>query len=218
MVNINQKSGMQKMITKKQLKIFQVFAKQPFAKLERKLIKQLTKEKSTNALTLALNQFLKEGIIKSAKVGKSYLYSLNLNNYLTYHYIALASYQRIEKNVKTTIQITKEELDKVTLFYSLVIFGSYAVQEQNRTSDLDIAIIIEEKNRREKVEIALNAAKQKSLIKIDSHIITKKELIEMLTNEEENLGKQIARKHLVLNNHEIFYKIVKEGIKHGFTI
>ena len=40
----------------------------------------------------------------------------------------------------------------------------------------------------------------------------------MLINDEENLGKQIARKHLALNNNQIFYKIIKEGIRHGFTI
>lgn len=204
------------MITQKQLKMFQVFAKQPFLKLERKQIKQLAKEKSTNALTLALNKFLEEGIIKSTKVGKSYLYSLNLDNELTYYYVALANFQKIDKNTKITVRIIKEELEKVTPFYSLVIFGSYAFQEQKKTSDLDIVIIIEDKIKQ--VEIALNIAKQKSLVQIDAHIITKKEFIEMLTNEEENLGKQIARKHLVLNNHEIFYKIIKEGIKHGFTI
>lgn len=206
------------MITQKQLKIFQAFARQPFLKLERKQIKKLTKEKSNNALTLALNKFLEEEIIKSTKVGKSYLYSLNLDSEITCNYIALANFEKIDKNTKRAIKITKEEVEKVTPFYSLVIFGSYAVQEQKKTSDLDIAIVIESENKRKQVEVVLNIAKQKSLIPIDPHVITKKELIEMLTNEEENLGKQIARKHLVLNNHEIFYKTIKEGMKHGFTI
>lgn len=206
------------MITQKQLKIFQVFAKQPFAKLERKQIKQLTKEKSTNALSLAIKQFLEEEIINSTKVGKSYLYSLNLGNELTYHYMALANFQRIEKNVKKTIKIINEEVNKVTYFYGLVIFGSYAVQEYKKISDLDIAIIIENEEKRKQIEAVLNIAKQKSLMPIDPHVIIKREFIEMLTNDEENLGKQIARKHLVLNNHEIFYKIIKEGIKHGFIV
>lgn len=206
------------MLTQKRLRIFQVFAKQPFAKLERKQIKQLTKEKSTNTLSLALKQFLEEEIIKSSKVGKSYLYSLNLDNGLTSHYIALANFQRIDKNVKKTIQIINEEISKATYFYSLVIFGSYASQEQKKTSDLDIAIVIEDESKIKQIEAVLNIAKQKSLTLIDPHVIIKREFIEMLTNDEENLGKQIARKHLVLNNHEIFYKIIKEGIKHGFTI
>ncbi len=206
------------MLTQKRLKIFQVFAERPFSKLERKQIKQLTKEKSTNNLSLALKQFLDEEIIKSTKIGKSYLYSLNLDNELSYYYMALANFQIINKNIKRTTRIINEEINKVTYFYSLVIFGSYAIQEQKKTSDLDIAIITEEQNRKKQIEVALNIAKQKSLIPIDPHVIIKREFIEMLTNDEENLGKQIARKHLVLNNHEIFYKIIKEGMKHGFTI
>src|SRR3989344_2303732 len=206
-----------KMLTNKQLKIFQIFAKQPFAKFERKQIKQFTREKSTNALSIALKQFLKEDVIKSSKVGKSYLYSLNLDNDLAYYYVALVNSQRVDKNVKITISIIKDELDKITPFYCLVIFGSYAIQEQKKTSDLDIVIITEDEAKRKQIETALNTTKQKSLLPIDPHVITKKELIEMLTNEEENLGKQIARKHLVLNNHDIFYKIIKNGIKHGFA-
>ena len=60
MVYIYQKGG--NMLTQKQLKIFQIFAKQPFAKLERKQIKQQAKEKSNNALSLALKQFSKENL------------------------------------------------------------------------------------------------------------------------------------------------------------
>jgi hypothetical protein len=43
-------------------------------------------------------------------------------------------------------------------------------------------------------------------------------MIEMLLNDEENLGKQIARKHMNVYNHQIFYDILKEGIKNGFRI
>jgi len=45
-----------------------------------------------------------------------------------------------------------------------------------------------------------------------------KKLAEMLKNKEENLGKQIARKHLAVYNHRIFYEIIKEGMKHGFRV
>ena len=32
----------------------------------------------------------------------------------------------------------------------------------------------------------------------------------MLNDDEENLGKQIARKHLAVHNHQIFYDLIKE--------
>lgn len=206
------------MLTEKQLKIFQVFAKQPFAEFTRKQIKQISKEKSNNSLALAIKQFNKEGVIKGQKVGKSSLISLNMENDIVYYYIALANNKRINNMVYRTIQIVKRELEKITPFYSLAIFGSYASQEQEKTSDLDIAVFIDSEDKRRNIEAALNSAAQKSLLPIDVHVITKDEFIEMLSNDEENLGKQIAKKHLGIHNHQLFYCLVKEGMKHGFRI
>ena len=42
------------------------------------------------------------------------------------------------------------------------------------------------------------------------------EFLEMLMVDEENLGKQIARKHLSIYNPHIFYSLLKKGIKNGF--
>lgn len=206
------------MITEKQLRIFQVFAKQPFAEFTRKQVKQISKEKSNNALSIAIKQFSKEGVIKEQKVGRSSLISINMENDIIYHYIALANNQRINNMVHRTIRIVKTELEKITPFYSIVIFGSYADQEQGKTSDLDIAVFIDSEAKRRNIEAALNSAAQKSILPIDVHIITKDEFIEMLRNDEENLGKQIAKKHLVVNNHQLFYCLVKEGMKRGFHI
>ncbi len=121
------------MITQKQLKIFEALAKKPFTKLERKEIKSLAKEKSNNALSLAIKQFTKEDIIKIQKIGKSFLICLNLDNDLTYYYLALANFEKMNKDVQVALKIVKEEIEKVTYFYSLVIFGSYAIQEQKNS-------------------------------------------------------------------------------------
>ena len=204
------------MITEKQLKIFEAFAKRPFAEFTRKQIKKDTKQKSNNALALTINRLKKEEILAERKIGKNGILTLNMANDLTVQYIALSNNKRLDKTAKTVITRINEEIAAITPFYSLTVFGSYAVNEQKESSDLDIAIFIETKNKQKQIEAALNSARMKTLIKIDSHIIPKKEMIEMLTNDEENLGKQIARKHLAVHNPQIFYEIIKEGIKHGF--
>lgn len=205
------------MLTKKQLKIFGVFVKKPFAELTIKQVKQESKEKSNNTLASAISRFKKEEIVIEKRVGKSGLLTLNIANDLTLHYLALANNQRIDKPVKTAIKRLKDEISGVTKFYSIVIFGSYAINNQKETSDLDIAVMVEQKEEMKYVESAINSAKLKILINIDVHVIPQKEFIEMLTNNEENLGKQIARKHLVVHNHAIFYELVKEGMRHGFN-
>lgn len=204
------------MITKKQLKIFEIFAGKPFAEFTRKQIKKESKEKSNNALALAINLLKKEEVLMEKKVGKSGLLTLNLNNDLTYQYIALCNNQRIKQAVKLSIKRLKEEIGEDTNFYSLVIFGSYAAGEQKETSDLDVAVFIEGEEKRKQIIASINSAKLKAPLEIDAHVIPKAEIMEMLANDEENLGKQIARKHLAVHNCQIFYDILKEGMKRGF--
>lgn len=206
------------MITEKQLKIFEVFAKKPFAEYTRKEIKKESKEKSNNGLALAINLLKKEEVLIEKKIGKSGLLTLNLDNDLTFDYIALCNNERIHHIAKLALENLKKEITEDTPFHSIVIFGSYATGEQKKNSDLDIAIFIENKEKRKQIEASINSAKLKSVLEIDAHVIPKEEMLEMLTNKEENLGKQIARRHLAVCNHRIFYEIIKEGMKHGFRV
>lgn len=206
------------MITQKQLKIFEVLAKKPFAEYTRNQIKEEAKEKSNNTLALAINLLKTEKVILEKKVGKSGLLTLNLDNDLTYYYIALCNNQKISPEVKISITKLKEEINLITHFYSMIIFGSYAIGKQKTTSDLDIAIFIDNEEKKKQIIAAINSAKLKAPLEIDAHVILKAEMIEMLMNDDENLGKQIAKKHLAMHNHQIFYDLIKEGIKHGFRI
>jgi len=202
------------MITEKQLRIFEVFAKKPFAEHTRKEIKLLSKEKSNNLLSIMINSLKKEGVILEKIVGKSGLLTLNLDNDLTYHYLALCNNYRMNHLVSLCIKTLKDELNSITPFYSVVIFGSYALGNQKKESDLDIAVFVHKENR--KINASVNSTKLKTPLDLDVQVISRKEMIELLTNDDENLGKQIARKHMAVHNHHIFYDIVKEGMKNGF--
>src|SRR3989344_1029762 len=206
------------MLTQKQLRIFEVFAKHPFAEQTRKVIKKQSKEKSNNALALAINQFKKERVVLERKIGKSGILSLNLDNDLTIHYLALCNTIKIPNIVKHAVDGLKQEISEETPFCSIGLFGSYAEGNQKKGSDLDIAIFIEHAQTRKKIEALVNSAKLKGVTEMDVHVIPKAEMLEMLANKEENLGKQIARKHLAVHNHRIFYDIIKEGMDHGFRI
>jgi len=206
------------MITEKQLKLFEVFAKRPFAEYTRKEVKQESKEKSNNSLASAVNLLKKEDVLMEKKIGKSGLLTLNLENDLTFYYLALCNNNRITHKVKLALESLKKEISEDAPFYSIVIFGSHAVGEQKKDSDLDVGIFIENEDKRNQIGALANSAKLKSVLEMDVHVIPRAEMIEMLTNKEENLGKQIARKHLAVYNHRIFYEIIKEGMKHGFRV
>ncbi len=204
------------MLTKKQLSIFGALIRDIFKEYSYKELKNLSEEKSNNAFQLAIKEFKKENLIKERKVGTSRLYTLNIENELVYHYLSLVAQSKLSKQANEEIKLLKRDLEKYTLFYSLVIFGSYANNTRKKGSDLDIAIIVQDKTKEKEIKIALNSANNKALIKIDAHIITIEEFLEMLKVDYENLGKQIARKNLPIHNINIFYKIIKRGIENGF--
>ena len=204
------------MITGKQLRIFEVFAKKPFAEYTRKDVKKESKEKSNNALALAINRLKKEEVLIERKIGKSGLLTLNLENDLTIYYLALCNNNRIPHNIGLVLESLKKEISEDTPFYSMVIFGSYAGGGQTKDSDVDVAVFFDANEKRKKIEALINSAKLKIDVEMDVHAIPRPEMIEMLADKEENLGKQIARKHLAVYNHGIFYEIIKEGMSHGF--
>lgn len=205
------------MLTKKQLKILQPFIRNIFKGYGQREIGRLAKEKSNNTLQLATAQFEKEKIVISHKVGTSKIYQINLDNELSYDYLTLLKYEGLSKEVYQSIEVLKKQIEKYTLFYSLVIFGSYVVGEQNKESDLDILLLIPDKTQENNMKIAKNMASTKSLLELDIQIITFDEILLMLTNKEANVGKEIARKHRAVHNINIFYKIIRKAIEYGFN-
>jgi predicted nucleotidyltransferase len=198
------------MLTQKQLKLFSPFAQNIFREYSYKELK--ADERSNNALQLAIKKFKQEGLITERKVGTSRLYRMT-GSERAYSYIALLNQERLPALAQRSINILQEEIEKQTPFYALVIFGSYAIGTQAQDSDLDIAIIAE---REGVLAPRIKAAGLKTPLHIDAHIITANTFLEMLAAEEENLGKQIARKHLALHNPAIFYSLLGRGVQHGF--
>ena len=159
---------MAKMLTENQLKIFAGFRENIFKKYTSKELKENTN--SNNAFSIAINKFKDENLIFEEKIGRSSIYSLNLNNPLIYIYLELINLNSLNKITSKTIKLLINNLNKNDLyFHSLVIFGSYARNEQEKDSDLDIAIIVNKKSSQ--YQIIIEEIKLKSLIELDIHII-----------------------------------------------
>ena len=206
------------MLTKKQLRILNTFQRNEFKEITWKQVKELSKEKSSSVIQDAIKAFLTEDLITERKIGTSKLYAVNHKNNKVYTYFETYNRENLPKQVLKSIKELEDSLDKHTFFYSIVIFGSYVSGEQKKDSDLDIAVFIEQEDKRKMVEAVFKSMELKSLIKVDGHVITKDEFLEMLKADYENLGKEIARKHLIIHNPSIFYSLIKEGIKHGFKL
>ena len=204
------------MLTESQLKIFEPLTKNILKEYSIKEIKESCGEKSNNAISLALKKFKDENLVKEKRVGRSLLYTLNIENELVFNYIQLINTKKIPKLALRAIERVKEDVEKHTSFFSIVIFGSYATGKQTKDSDLDIAVFIEEESKRKIIESALKSSELKTPLQIHGQVISKDEFLEMLKVDSENLGKQIARKHLSIYNSHIFYSLLKKGVKNGF--
>ena len=204
------------MLTKKQLQLFNIFQKNKFNELSFKELKRLSKEKSNSLIQNAISSFLKERLITEKIIGTSKLYTINHENKKAYLYFEIINHENLPKEILKSVKALEDSLDKHTFFYSIIIFGSYAAGEQKKNSDLDIAVFIEEEEKRKIIEAVFKSMELKSIIKIHGQVFTKNEFLEMLKVDYENVGKEIARKHLIIHNSAIFYSILKEGVRHGF--
>ncbi len=205
------------MLTPKQIKIFEAFLRKPHQELTYKEIKDYSKEKSNSIIQKAVVKFLAENLVKKREVGNIILYAVNLDNSTVFSYFEILIKEKIPNLVKNSIKIIRDELSNIE-FQSFVIFGSYAEGKQKEKSDLDIAIFVNSIEDKKNCELSMKSAELKSILQIDTHIITKDEMLQMLKDKHENLGKQIAYKHLAIHNPMIFYSIIQEGINHGFKI
>ena len=205
------------MLTAKQIKIFEVFMRKPYKEFTYKEIKEFSKEKSNSIIQKAISKFLEENLINKRKVGNIILYNLNFENNTIFSYFDILLKESLPNIAKKALEKIKKEIKDIE-FLSIIIFGSYAEGKQTKKSDLDIAMFVSSKKDKRKCELSLKAAKLKIILNIDYHVFTKNEMLQMLKDKHENLGKQIAYKHLTIHNSAIFYSIIQEGIDNGFKI
>jgi len=199
------------MLTKKQLKIIDAFRRNLGEKLTAEQIKNITKIKSNNFLYNALSNAMHEGIIKTQTIGKSLLYNLEINH-KSASYLGLLGSELYALPLEILDEIEKE-ISKKTVFFTALVFGSYAQGTQKRDSDIDIAVIVKGKKEAALIMPVLESIKRKETIPIHPYVFSIFDFTKMLSADEENLGKQIVKNHLVFYNPDLFYNLMKKWIR-----
>jgi len=204
-----------KIPSREEFEIIDIFMRKPFDELGISEIMKETGKKSKPWVFNVLNGFEDRGFIKKERKGNMNLYSANLDS------PALIGHFLFIQNLKMEGSGQLDKISKLILNiplknYCLIIFGSWASQNQRAGSDLDICFLIESSGVKKKIKPYLNESKLKTRQGIDEHYITYNEFIEMLLRPEENLGKQIYKNHILVFNGAVFYELVKEAHKRGF--
>ncbi len=145
-------------------------------------------------------------LINTQTIGKSKIISLNRENPIINSYLSISSEEEKKEFLKTHPIISKitSELSTKDI---IILFGSYAKGTETSNSDIDILIINKKGNK------SISFSKYEALFKkkINPVFITKSEFIKMLKEKEENLGKQVLKNHIILNNPEEFWRNIIHG-------
>ena len=201
------------MLTKEQLKILSVFKKGLFPQLTFRQIKEKAKQKSNNLIQGAIKEFKRQEIIKTKKIGDVTTYSLNYDNNLTYSYLNLINDLEIAKNKllpKEILNTLQWRISRNTQLFILIVFGSYAKSKADEKSDLDIAVIIKSEETKKEILPFIETLKRRELINIDYHFFTEADFIEMLNEEQENVGKQIYKNSIIYYNFISYLNMIRK--------
>ena len=145
-------------------------------------------------------------LIKIKKVGKSKTITLNKDNTIIKSYLTISSEEE-KKEFLTKQPIISKIVSELDTKDIVVLFGSYAKDTKREFSDIDLLVINKEGNK------SISFSKYELLFKkkINPIFITKLELTQMIQEKDENLGKQVLKNHVILNNPESFWGCVLNG-------
>jgi predicted nucleotidyltransferase len=198
-------------ITKNQLKIIELFRKHLFLKASIREIMKKIKSRSYQRVYEAVEKLNKNNILTSEKIGNTRLISLNLSReaILTLSYLDEKQGIKIPNYIK--ILSIKEISD-----YLILVTGSYASGKFNKKSDMDLVVIVPDKEDIVSLQKLIENKTMLLIPKIHLYVFRKKDFIEMLTAKQENYGKEIVKNRIILKNAQIFYELVKEAAESGY--
>ncbi len=172
-----------------------------------------TGKRSKPGVFLALRKLVAARLLAVRKEANIGLYRLELDNPLLYHSLQYLESQATFPLLDLLMGLVREIPQKA---YCLIVFGSYAAGTQRTGSDLDLCFLVPDEQTGKRIAAHVDAAALRHPMGIHDHYVTFKEFHEMLVNDEENLGKQIYRRHRILLNADIYYLIISEAHRHGF--
>ena len=158
--------------------------------------------KSHVSLLPHLKEFEKDKMLISKEVGRSKVYSLNLNNNQVREFLSFAEKKKSLELLSKEIFIKKiyEEFINLDLNGSLILFGSYASKTHTEESDIDLLYLgnLKESEGKKIKELG-------KIYKRDIHLVSMniKQFREQLSKQGA-LIKEIINNHIILRNHDLF--------------
>lgn len=205
-----------KMITKEHT-ILEPFAKEAWKKFTFKEIKKLSHNKSDNYVHTVLKRFVASEILQEQRIGNNLVYFLT-KNISSFNTVGFAAEYKANAAKHVPYNNVQKLINKLkTVFYVFIVTGSYAKAKQKETSDLDIVIICDNKQEPNAILSQIKLESELMIPEVHPYVFTQEQFCQMLTTEEENYGKEIARNNLIITGGKSYYSMLMEAIEHGFN-
>lgn len=204
------------MLTKENSKLIIELSKKisesyPISELAKK-----TQKKSYSWVFNLIKKYQKEDVIVIEKRGKINFCKLNLENPLTFNYLAIAESFNF-KNRKLPFKEIEKVFNLIPIsYFTLLITGSYAKGNATSKSDLDIVVIVDDKINEKEISNILLQKGELMIPKVHPYVFRKSDFLEMLLNKEVNYGKLMVKNKIIVFGAENYYLILKEAVENGF--
>ena len=195
-------------ITNTESKVLYTFARNYNQKVS---ILQLSKQLKIHYPNIykTVKKLEKKEILKLQTIGKASICSLNINSRELAVYLAFVEELKANEymNEFPFLKRIIEQANKISQINCIGIFGSHVIKKATRNSDIDLFILTD------------NIKEYKDFIpkyfpelenKIDLNIISFKEFIESLKNQEQlTISTEINKNKIIITGAEIFYQILQ---------
>jgi len=204
-------------ILKKEHTIGAAFLAMPWKKLTYNDIKNISGKKSKGYIYNALSHLMHAEIISTEQVGKSLLYSLNLDSLQVQSYLGFLKEYTSWNEKHIPKQVIENISSKIsTKFFIFLVSGSYAKKTQTKKSDLDVIIICDDFFDPKNIYAQISYEGETSIPIVHPYVFTKTQFLDMLLDNKENYGKEAVRHNFIFCGGSEYYSILNEAIKHGF--
>ncbi len=156
--------------------------------------------KSHVSLLPHLKKFEKDKILAAKNIGRSRVYSLNMENNQVREFLSLSEKKRTIEFLDKEFLIKKLYNEFINFQGCLILFGSYASETHTKESDIDLFYIGNIK-KNEKSSIKEFGARYNRKVHLTN--MTLKQFKEQLFKQNP-LIKEIVKSHIILYNHDIF--------------
>ena len=149
------------------------------------------------------------GIISKEKIGNTNLIKLNLvPNQEIYNVENKRTEDFLAKNSK--LRIVKNYIDNLNYpFLIVLVFGSYVKNTKTESSDIDICIISDNKEKTKELLERLNLLS----LWLEIQEFTIREFISMIEKTQNNVGHEIVKSNIILYGIENYYNLISKWMK-----